>query len=123
MLGHEAMEAEVTDRLDAWEPLWKHNLRLKEEVERLRTAHTTVVEHYNIACAENERLRDEIWEYKKLAEAAGGIIATLRDENRILRANMPYGVMKRLVAQKVIAATEEIIHPSEIRSWGGTEGE
>jgi len=30
------MEAEVIDRLDAWEPLWKHNLRLREEVERLR---------------------------------------------------------------------------------------
>jgi len=28
---------------------------------------------------ENERLRDEIWEYKKLTEAAGGIITTLRE--------------------------------------------
>jgi len=28
----------VTDRLDAWEKVWKHNLELKAEVERLRGA-------------------------------------------------------------------------------------
>jgi len=33
-------------------------------------------------------------------------IGTLREENRILRANMPKGVMKRLVTQKALAATE-----------------
>jgi len=35
-----------------------------------------------------------------------GEVKRLQGENHILRANMPYGVMKRLVAQKAIAATE-----------------
>ena len=33
---------------------------LISEVERLQQAHTTVVEHYNIACSENERLREAL---------------------------------------------------------------
>ena len=38
----------------------RDKVQLEAEGERLQQAHTTVVEHYNIACSENERLRGEI---------------------------------------------------------------
>jgi len=78
---------------------------LISEVERLRGVLEMIGwrEEQNATIA---KLRDGS-EYWGMNQELTEQIATLREENRILRANMPYGVMKRLVAQQAIAAQDE----------------
>jgi len=73
----------MTDRLldyEGWATQQIHDLQ--REVERLRgmmEKDSIRTREHNVLVQENRRLRDEVWEYKKLAECGGVIIATLRE--------------------------------------------
>ena len=76
----------IKEIYQASDTAWADDIRtLVKEVERLQQAHTTVVEHYNIACSENERLRERLAEvvniYPEMEQITNykATIATLRD--------------------------------------------
>jgi len=75
---------------------------LQREVERLHVAHTTVVEHYNIACAENERLR----RFEKQAWRLVEEVATLREALGAVINPKISAEDTDLIVCKAIAATE-----------------
>jgi len=84
---------------------------LKREIERLTHLHKLDHSLADQWQAKNEkleaefvRLRDEIWEYKKLTEAGGGIIAALRDA---LEASCVCGAVEAKKAAMIPTGTWE----------------